>query len=193
MNTNDSMLEIALRKMKSRRNPRTIAKIAKDVFEEQGFSPEESEKLFTQFHIDFMLSGYFICCGEDKNGVKLWDLKNRQPSSLLDKDGNYLEDLYSDDEEVLKNELTDDTVYPAPLNKEFEDETYDEDEDEDEEKPEHDDIEEDLLSEGIGIPEGEAELVITEVDNEIEDDTPDDEFKIDEFEIEEAKKNKENK
>ncbi|MGD9605181.1 MAG: hypothetical protein AB7V00_03360 [Bacilli bacterium] len=185
MNTNDSLIEIALRKMHSRRQPRTIVKIAKDVFEEKGYTTEEGDKLFTQFSIDFMLSGHFICCGEDKNGIKLWDLKSRQPSSLLDKDGNYLEDLYNDDEEVLKNELTDETPFKQGLDKEFEDETYDEDDEEDDNE-EHDDIEEELLNEGIAPEEEEA---ITEKPNldSLEDldeeETDDDDFILDDDKI----------
>lgn len=181
MNTNDSLIEIALKKMNSRKQPRTIIRIAKDVFEEKGYSSEEGDRLYTQFSIDFMLSGHFICCGEDKNGVKLWDLKSRQPSSLLDKDGNYLEDLYNDDEEVLKNELTDEVAFSQGIDKAFEDETYDEDEEENDNE-EHDDIEEELLNEGIASEEEDA---ITEkpspssVEDLDEEDEEDDDFELD--------------
>ncbi len=162
---NDSLIEIALREMKSKRKPRTLNKIAKDVFEVKGLNIKEEEKTLAQFQMDFMLSGYFICCGEDKNGNKIWDLKSRQPSSLLDKDGSYLEDLYDYDEEVVKNELKDDIVYKAV------DDDFDAD-DEDDDKEEHDEIEEELLSEGLVVEDDLEE----EEDEDLADDFEDDEF-----------------
>lgn len=136
---NDSLIEIALREMKSKRKPRTLAKIAKDVFEIKGLDIKKEKKALAQFEMDFMLSGYFVCCGEDKYGNKVWDLKNRQPSSLLDRDGAFLEDLYENDEEVLMHELKDDTIYK-------ETEIFDEEEDIEEDEEERDEIEEELLS-----------------------------------------------
>lgn len=170
---NDSLIEIALREMKAKRKPRTLAKIAKDVFEVKGINIKEDERTLAQFEIDFMLSGHFICCGEDKNGAKLWDLKSRQPSSLLDKDGNYLEDLYDDDEEVVKNELKDDIVFQQ-LDEDFEDDV--EEEGDEEEEEEHDDIEEELLSIDDAAEE-EHDAVLDDIgeDNE-EDDFDDDDF-----------------
>ena len=162
---NDSLIEIALREMKSKRKPRTLAKIAKDVFEVKGINPKEADKILAQFQMDFMLSGYFICCGEDKNGIKLWDLKNRQPSTLLDKDGSYLEEFY-EDEEVAKNELKDDIVYKQSLVSDFEDD-LDADDEEDDEAEEPDEIEEELLEEGLTLDEeDEDNLEIDEVDEE---------------------------
>lgn len=134
---NDSLIEIALREMKSKRKPRTLDRIAKDVFEVKGLNIKEEEKTLAQFKMDFMLSGYFICCGEDKHGNKVWDLKSRQPSSLLDKDGSSLEDLYEYDEEVVKHELKDDIIFKEDLS-----DSDDDEEDEDE----RDEIEEELLS-----------------------------------------------
>jgi len=155
-NNNRSLVEIAYSEMKTKRKPRTMERIAKDVFEIKGINPNKSPKIISQFAMDFMLSGYFICCGEDKNGKKLWDLKNRQKSSLLDKDGSYLEDLYDDDDEIAKNELKDDIVYkPA---KDFDDDSYDSDDEEEEEEnseEETDDVEE-LISEEYG-DDGEEE------------------------------------
>lgn len=140
---NDSLIEIALREMKSKRKPRTLARIAKDVFEVKGLDIKKEEEALAQFEMDFMLSGYFICCGEDKHGNKVWDLKSRQPSSLLDKDGSYLEDLYDNDEEVLMHELKDDLLYPETEIYGTDDEV---DEDEEDDEEEQDDIEEELLS-----------------------------------------------
>ena len=79
---NDSLLEIAFEEMKKKKKPKTLEKICKDVFEIKGI--KYNEETASQFQIDFMLSGNFVCCGEDKDGEKLWDLKSRQSSSLLD-------------------------------------------------------------------------------------------------------------
>lgn len=135
---NDSLIEIALKEMTKKRKPKTLEKICKDVLEIKGL--EYNEEAVSQFQIDFMLSGHFVCCGEDKNGDKLWDLKNRQSSSLLDKDGNYLDDPYDDDDDVVKNELNDDIDYSGL--EQQEDDSYEDEEDDEEET---DDIEEELL------------------------------------------------
>lgn len=158
---NDSLIEIALREMKSKRKPRTLARIAKDVFEVKGLDIKKEKKALAQFQMDFMLSGYFVCCGEDKHGNKVWDLKNRQPSSLLDKDGSLLEDLYEYDEDVLMHELKDDTIYK-------EGEIYSTDDD-DEDEVEHDDIEDDLLDEFDDLDEDEEFLELGEDDDEFGD------------------------
>lgn len=145
MNSIDSMLEIAMRLMKNRK-PHTIQNLAKDVFEIKGLKISEHLDLYSQFINDFMLCGYFICCGENKKGVKLWDIKSRQSHDLMEKDGACLDDPYGDDEDVINNELKDDLEYQAgtdfdPLVSET---TDDEEEKEVEEK---DDIEEALINE----------------------------------------------
>lgn len=137
---NDSLIEIAFREMTKKRKPKTLDKICKDVFEIKGIKYDVEEA--SQFYIDFMLSGNFVCCGEDKNGEKLWDLKSRQLSSLLDKDGSYLDDPYDDDDDVKENELNDDMDYLG-YDEEKEENLDDDDDDENEET---DDIEEELLS-----------------------------------------------
>ncbi len=144
---NDSLIEIAIELMEKKRKPHTIMSIAKDVFEMKGLDYTENPELLSQFQIDFMLCGYFMCCGEDKKGNKLWDLKERQPHELLDKESVYLDDVYEDDDEVKKNELKEeDYTYASKEDQEFDSEfsndNSDEDEEDDEEK---DDIEEELL------------------------------------------------
>lgn len=134
---NESLLEIAVRLMKSKKKPKSLKELTNEVFKEKGIIEDELiEEKKAQFQVDFMVSGHFVCCGENSKGHKLWDLKSRQPSTLIDKDGNLLEDLYADDEDVVKNELKDDDVL------------FDEDghllEDEDDDNDEHDDIEEEL-------------------------------------------------
>lgn len=152
----DSLVEIAIKEMQKKRKPRSLNAIAKEVFEIKGLTGAEAKEQIAQFQIDFMLCGNFICCGEDRKGEKLWDLKTRQPSSLLDKEGIYLEDKYDDDEDVVKNELKDDT---------FENENGESDDDyelddDDDDVEENDDIEE--------------ELMLYEEDSDDEDDSFDD-------------------
>ena len=120
----DSLVEIAIKEMSKKRRPRTLASIAKDVFEIKGLTKEEAEAALPQFQIDFMLCGNFICCGEDRKGAKIWDLKSRQPSSLLDKEGVYLEDPYDDDDDDDEEEEKDDIEEELLL--------YEEDDDDDE-------------------------------------------------------------
>ena len=87
---NDSLLEIATSLMKKKRKPQVLDSILEEVFQKKGISTDDAA-VVAQFEVDFMLSGVFIYCGEDKNGNQLWDLKERQPSSLLDKDGEYID------------------------------------------------------------------------------------------------------
>ncbi|MDD3171467.1 MAG: DNA-directed RNA polymerase subunit delta [Bacilli bacterium] len=159
---NDSLIEIALKVMKSKRKEQPLSKICKEVFEIKGIKPEEEKEYITQFQMDFMLSGLFICCSE-KKGVKLWDLKNRKPSNFLDKEGNYAEDLYSDDEDVIKNELSDDIDYVTTIDN---NEEYVEEEEDEEEEETTDDIEEELRSGGYYDEDGEKTYDIEEDDDE---------------------------
>lgn len=164
-----SLLEIALEEMKKKKKPRTMQKILEETFQLKGMNYKEEADKVAQFEMDFMLSGHFICCGENKDGTKLWDLKNRQPTSLLDKDGSYLDDLYSDDEDVVKNELTDDMIFAADL--QSEDEMWESlDREDDEEEEEHDEIEEELSSTAdFSEDDDEIEEIINE-DIDLDDD-----------------------
>ena len=116
--------------------------ILKEVFEIKGLKINDNLELYSQFINDFMLCGYFICCGEDKKGVKMWNIKSREKFELLEKDGVF-EDPYEDDEDVVNNELKDETTYKK--DSEFDnDYSYDVDEDDDEKEEESDEIEEEL-------------------------------------------------
>lgn len=167
-NNNDSLIEIALRVMKSKRKEQPLSKICKEVFEIKGIKPEDEHKYRTQFQMDFMLSGLFICCSE-KKGVKLWDLKNRRPSNFLDKEGNYAEDIYSDDEDVIKNELSDEIEYTI-IGEENEEFT----EDEDEEEETTDEIEEELRSGGYYDEKAKETKTYEIKEDEDEEDSYDD-------------------
>lgn len=160
MYENESLIEIAIEQMEKKRKPHTIQSITKDVFEMKGKKLNECKEEVSQFEIDFMLCGNFICCGEDKKGNKLWDLKERQHHELLDKEGVYLEDLYDDDEDVIKNELKDDFDYAQASETDYDsdfNQVVPEEEEEEEEKEEKDDIEEELLMNDIGYDEDDSE------------------------------------
>lgn len=160
---NDSLVEIAYKEMENdkKKKPQTIESLYKKIFKKYGV--EESNEIISQFEIDFMLSGHFVYCGEDEKGHKLWNLKKREKSDLLDKEGGHLEDIFEEDEEVTKNELKDENVYDVEINKEAQEEV--EDEDFDEEVEEEDDIANEL---GASFNEEEPESTY-EIDEDEED------------------------
>ena len=166
MNNNyDSFLEIAVALMKKKKKPQSLELITKEVFSKKG--AEGNELQVAQFQVDFMLSGYFVCCGEDKSGNQLWDLKTRQPSSLLDKDSGYMRDLSEEEEEALSNELKDDFQYGGEnIDQYIED-------DDDEETNEKDDIEEDL---GLVSLDTDSEEEVLNFDLSEEDEDEEDDF-----------------
>ena len=170
-NKNDSLLDIAREVVEESSRHMSIPEIAAKVFEIKGI--EATDAAVTQFGIDFMLNGNFICCGTNKRQENVWDLKSRQPVSLLDKDGGYLEDLYEDDEDVKDNILTNDNIYDEDIDKNLEDNNDDEDEQE-----ETDDIAEELglISEDSDDEDGFAstqEIVIERDDEEDEEENTD--------------------
>ena len=143
----DSMIELAIELMEKKRKPHTVHTIAKEVFELKGLKVNENPELMGQFINDFMLCGIFICCGEDKKGNKVWDLKTRQKFELLEKDGTYIDDPYGDDEDVIKNELKDEFEYLNENKPEYDDESLNDDSDDEDndDEDEKDDIEEELM------------------------------------------------
>lgn len=172
---NDSLLEIAVALMKRKKKPQTLESMLDEVFQKKGMAKDD--QTVAQFEVDFMLSGLFIYCGEDKDKNQLWDLKERQPSSLLDKDGGYL-DLYENDEEVIKNELKDDTLYTDKNVDEFIND------DDIEDKEEEDDIEEEIRN-GMVDDEGETQEIDSSEFQEYEEEEEVDEEE-EEDDIEEA-------
>lgn len=122
-----SLLEIAIELLDSKKKPQKMLTIIKEVMEIKGVKQAMIKELAPQFVLDFMQSGYFVYCGDDT-----WDLKDRQPTSVLDKDGGDYEDIYEDDEDVKNNELKDD-MYDSNND---DDRDYDDDDDEEEEEDE---------------------------------------------------------
>ena len=116
-----SLLEIAIELLDAKKKPQKMLSIVKEVMEIKGLKVALAKELAPQFILDFMQSGYFVYCGDDT-----WDLKDRQPTSVLDKEGGEYDDIYEDDEEVKSYELKDDMF--------DEDESKVEDEDDEEDK-----------------------------------------------------------
>ena len=101
-----SLLEIAIELLEKKKKPQPIDTIIKEVMSLKGYKSAEAKEKAPQFVMDFMLSGNFVYCGED-----CWDLKYRQPTNVIDKDGGDYEDFYADDDEVKKNELNDENAF----------------------------------------------------------------------------------
>ena len=141
MANNDALIEITIKLMNEKQKPQTINALAKEAFEIKGIKFNEKSEEYAQFQIDFMLCGNFIVCGEDKNGNKIWDLKDRQPHDMQDKEGYYNDDTY-EAEEAEKNELKDENVYGKEDNSDIIGNSIEDDDDDEQE--EKDEIEEEL-------------------------------------------------
>ena len=98
----DSLLEIAVKLLQSKKKPKKLKEIVKEVMTKKGYTADQIKELAPQFMLDFMASGYFVYCGDDT-----WDLKDRQPVAMLDKDGGDFEYTSDDLDEVKANELKD--------------------------------------------------------------------------------------
>lgn len=154
-----SLLELAVELLQKKRKPQKILAIMAEVMEVKGYKGQMAKDHAAQFILDFMQSGNFVYCGDD-----CWDLKERQSTAVLDKDGGDYEEIYYDDEDVKKNELKDE-IYD-------EDYVSDDDEDEDEENEDDDD---DIAREFENIStEIDRDLDEIENDNEEVDEEDDD-------------------
>lgn len=155
-----SLLEIAVELLQKKRKPQKILTIMTEVMEIKGYKPQQAKQHAAQFIADFMESGIFVYCGDD-----CWDLKERQSTAVLDKDGGDYEEIYYNDEDVKKNELKDDIF----------DDSYISDDDDDSDDDEEDD---DIARELENMDDDDFEHEITEIesqeDDEISDDDEDD-------------------
>ena len=155
-----SLLEIAVELLQKKRKPQKILTIMTEVMEIKGYKPQQAKQHAAQFIADFMESGIFVYCGDD-----CWDLKERQSTAVLDKDGGDYEEIYYNDEDVKKNELKDDIF----------DDSYISDDDDDSDEDEEDD---DIARELENMDDDDFEHEITEIesqeDDEISDDDEDD-------------------
>ena len=149
-----SLLEIAIELLKAKRKPQKLLNIVTEVMEMKGYRSQAAKEHTAQFILDFMQSGYFVYCGDD-----CWDLKERQPTSVIDKDGGDYEELFDDDEDVKKNELNDDMI-PA----------YEETDDDDDDDDDEDDLERELG----GLSDSDEDITELEINSDDEDDEDED-------------------
>ncbi len=154
-----SLLELAIELLQKKRKPCKINTIIEEVMEIKGYKGAKAKEHTPQFLLDFMQSGYFVYCGDD-----CWDLKERQSTSVIDKDGGDYEAIYNDDEDVKKNELKDETIYDSDYES-----TTDDDSDEDEDDEEDDDIARELNNQEEDDLSNEFETVSYDESDEDED------------------------
>lgn len=163
-----SLLEIAVELLQKKRKPQKILTIMTEVMKIKGYKPQQAKQHAAQFIADFMESGIFVYCGDD-----CWDLKERQSTAVLDKDGGDYEEIYYNDEDVKKNELKDDIFDDSYISDD--DDDSDEDDDDDSDDDEEDD---DIARELENMDDDDFEHEITEIesqeDDEIYDDDEDD-------------------
>lgn len=82
-----SMLETAVTIMKRKRSPQHFSKIFDEVSSELGFTEEEAKENIARFYNDLSLSALFVYTGDNN-----WDLKERQPADMWDKDASFFID-----------------------------------------------------------------------------------------------------
>ena len=87
MTIHRSMLETAIGVMKRKRSPQPFMKIYEEVAEELQFSEAQKTDNVARFYSDLSLSAYFIYTGDNN-----WDLKERQPTDMWDKDASFFID-----------------------------------------------------------------------------------------------------
>lgn len=121
-----SLLEIAVELLLTKHKPQPIMQIAKEAMEIKGLKTAQAKEILPQFLLDFQASGYFVYCGDG-----CWDIKDRQPTSVLDKDGTDFEIYSEEDDEVKKNELKDESYESDVRSEQSHDDDYDQEEDDD--------------------------------------------------------------
>ncbi len=121
-----SLLEIAVELLLTKHKPQPIMQIAKEAMEIKGLKTAQAKEILPQFLLDFQASGYFVYCGDG-----CWDIKDRQPTSVLDKDGTDFEIYSEEDDEVKKNELKDESYESEVRSEQSHDDDEDQEEDDD--------------------------------------------------------------
>ena len=120
-----SLLEIAVELLLTKHKPQPIMQIAKEAMEIKGLKTAQAKEILPQFLLDFQASGYFVYCGDG-----CWDIKDRQPTSVLDKDGTDLE-IYSEEDDDISSLLKEDGELTAEEGVETGYEEYEGEDDED--------------------------------------------------------------
>ena len=162
-----SLLECAVEAVQSYpkgQKPKSIYAIAADAMKIKGLKDEQGRELMPRFICDLMESGRFVYCGEGT-----WDLKENQPTSVLEKSVHDY-DVYDPDAEVAAaNELNggeDTDVKPETPDdvNEIEPETQDEEEE---------DVIANLLNSSANDESTESDLVETGFEEETGEDDED--------------------
>lgn len=154
-----SLLEIAIELLQAKRKPQKLLNIVSEVMEIKGYKLAAAKEHTAQFILDFMQSGYFVYCGDD-----CWDLKERQTTAVIDKDGGDYEEIFEEDEDVKKNELNDDLFVQEYEN--INDDDYDENDDDDNNEEDEDDLARELGSFDEDDDLEEIEVVMDEDEDE---------------------------
>lgn len=146
----DSLLEVAIKLLRSKKKPKKLKDIIKETMQKKGFTVDEAKELIPQFILDFQTSGYFVYLGDDE-----WDLKERQSIDKLDKieKDNIIEE--EENEEVKENELKDE---------EETEETESEDDEDNDDDDNKDDEDDDDLEEALKSAKKEKQLDDDEYD-----------------------------
>lgn len=135
-NKDSSLLEIAIELLHKKKKPQNINDIIQEVMSIKGLKSSQAKEAATQFVLDFMSSGFFVYCGDDA-----WDLKERQPTSVLDREVADYPDL-EEDEEFKETDILDDLVSEFDLT---DSEALEDDEDEEQEVDELEEEFEELI------------------------------------------------
>lgn len=120
-----SLLELAIEFLNEQAGPQKITTIGDAVMQLKGYKSAQAKETLPQFYCDFMESGNFVYLGDE-----LWDLKERQATTYLDKDGTDYTSA-EDDEEAKKNELHDEDDYQPSHDADDTDEDSESNEDDD--------------------------------------------------------------
>lgn len=131
-----SMLDTAISILENNNGKMNIHDLTQKTLEAKGIEDKDNEYK-TQLYLDITTSARFVYMGEEE-----WDLKDRQPLAMYDKDGsefNTAEDLDLDKEE--DNILTFDDDEEKEEDEDYDD--YEDEDEDDEEEDEDDDLERD--------------------------------------------------
>lgn len=172
MKQHKSMLETAVAIMKRKRSPQHFTKIYDEVSTELEFSEEVKTENLSKFYSDLSLSALFIYTGDNN-----WDLKERQPVDMWDKDASFFIDP-----EELKARKAERQAERAALRKEQEELEELKDLDLESEDMDSEDEFEDLLIDEEDEAEG---LDFSEDDDEAEDDLDEETEEVEEVDEEE--------
>lgn len=129
-----SLLELAVEYLEKSDSPKPIYEIVQYLIDQKSIKKADVEEVSAQLIMDFMLSGDFVYVKND-----CWDLKYRQPLSVIDKDGGDYKEYAADNVDVQEQEkrsfdsddfgLDEDKVQIDEVDEDEDDDDKDEDDD----------------------------------------------------------------